>query len=89
MRRAGEILCSQRYDLVICDEINVAFQLHLLTEEQLMGLVQKKPASVELVFTGRGCPQKVLEQADLVTEMREIKHYYRTKGLLARKGIES
>ena len=89
MRRAGEILCSQRYDLVICDEINVAFQLHLLTEEQLMGLVQKKPASVELVFTGRGCPQKVLEQADLVTEMREIKHYCRTKGLLARKGIES
>lgn len=42
MRRAGEILCSQRYDLVICDEINVAFQLHLLTEEQLMGLVPEK-----------------------------------------------
>ena len=71
------------------EEINVAYQLGLLTEEQLLKLVQKKPASVELVFTGRGCPKSVLNQADLVTEMVEVKHYYHTKGLLARKGIES
>ena len=81
-------MLSGKYDVVIADEINVSFVLRLVTEEEMLGLIAEKPDSVELVFTGRGCPESVLEKADLVTEMKEIKHYYASKGLLARDGIE-
>ena len=85
---AQAALQSGQYDLVILDEINVAWQLGLLQETQLEQLAKLRPQPVELVYTGRGCPPALLQLADLVTEMQEVKHYYHTKGLLAREGIE-
>jgi cob(I)alamin adenosyltransferase len=60
----------------------------LITIDQLLELLDARPETVELVLTGRYCPEAVLERADLITEMREVRHYY-TRGVLARKGIES
>ncbi|MDR3332167.1 MAG: cob(I)yrinic acid a,c-diamide adenosyltransferase [Synergistaceae bacterium] len=83
-----EAMKSGRYQLIILDEANVAVKLGLLHERDLLTLVDEKPEMVELVFTGRCAPDALVERADLVTEMREIKHYY-TKGVIARRGIES
>ncbi len=88
LAKAAYALRQGRYDLVILDEINVACRLGLLSAADLLDLMAQRPASVELVYTGRGCPAEVLAQADLVTEMREVRHYYHTKKLLARDGIE-
>ena len=79
---------SGEYDVVILDEINIAYALKLVTAQQMLCIMDSKADTTELVFTGRGCPQEVLDKADLVTEMKEIRHYYATKGLLARDGIE-
>ena len=73
---------------MILDEILMAVWLELLDVEELLDLLDSKPANVELVLTGRRADPKLMERADLVTEMREIKHYYQ-QGVRARKGIES
>jgi cob(I)alamin adenosyltransferase len=78
---------SKQYDLVILDEANIAVYFALLTVDDLLALVEGKPDSVELVFTGRKADPRLLERADLVTEMNEVKHYYQ-KGVTARDGIE-
>ena len=83
----GEVLASGAYDVVIADEANVAVALHLISEDELLALIAQRPPQVELVLTGRGAPPSVLARADLVTEMRAVKHYY-DQGILARKGIE-
>lgn len=80
-------ITSGGYPLVILDEANIATLLQLLTVDDLIALIDARPAGVELVLTGRGAHPRVLERADLVTEMREIKHYYR-QGVMARTGIE-
>ena len=82
-----EALESGKYDVVIMDEINVAVHLKLLTTDDVLGMIARKPDSVELVLTGRGAPQAVINAADLVSEVREIKHYY-AAGVQARDGIE-
>jgi cob(I)alamin adenosyltransferase len=87
LAHAREIVASGRYDLVILDEINVAMDFHLIPTESVLDLIRSKPRGVELVLTGRGAPKRVIEAADLVTEMREIKHYYQ-RGKTARDGIE-
>ncbi|MGD0496085.1 MAG: cob(I)yrinic acid a,c-diamide adenosyltransferase [Candidatus Bathyarchaeia archaeon] len=74
-------------DIVILDEINVALSLKLIKTENVLNLIKKKPAQVELVLTGRNAPSEIVEAADLVTEMVEVKHPY-SKGFHARKGIE-
>jgi cob(I)alamin adenosyltransferase len=79
---------SGRYRLVVLDEANVAVKLGLLDESVLLDFVGERPELVELVVTGRGATDALMERADLVTEMREIKHYYH-KGVRARRGIES
>jgi cob(I)alamin adenosyltransferase len=84
LRRA---MLSRRYDLVIADEANVAVALGLLPAPSLLDLMDEKPESVELVVTGRKADRRVVARADLVTEMREIKHYFR-QGVPARPGIE-
>ena len=76
------------YDVVIADEINCAMMCKLLSEEDLMRVVDARPAATELVFTGRGASPAILARADLVTDMRAVKHYYTEKGLPARVGIE-
>lgn len=83
----GEALVGGHYDVVIADEVNVAVALQLISENELLALIARKPPEVELVLTGRGAPPSVLECADLVTEMRAVKHYY-DQGMSARKGIE-
>ncbi|MDD9302155.1 MAG: cob(I)yrinic acid a,c-diamide adenosyltransferase [Desulfobacter sp.] len=75
------------HDLVIAEEANVACMCNLISEKDLLRLVELKPVHVELVLTGRGAPDALIEQADLVTEMKEIKHYY-SQGVTARTGIE-
>jgi cob(I)alamin adenosyltransferase len=78
---------SQQYDVVILDEANIAVYFSLLTVDDLLALIDGKPDAVELVFTGRKADPRLLERADLVTEMKEVKHYYQ-KGIVARDGIE-
>lgn len=75
------------YDLVIADEIAVAVTYGLVTENEVIGLIEAKSAHTELVLTGRQASAAVLERADLVTEMREVRHPY-ARGLPARRGIE-
>jgi cob(I)alamin adenosyltransferase len=77
-----------RYDVVILDEADIAVYFGLFAVEDLLELIDAKPDAVELVITGRGADPRIVERADLVTEMREVKHYYR-QGVMARKGIES
>ena len=84
----GLALVSGDYDLVIADEANVAVALGLIEPDDLVALIDQRPEQVELVLTGRGAPDAVLARADLVTEMRCVRHYY-DRGVLARPGIES
>ncbi|KJS81038.1 MAG: cobinamide adenolsyltransferase [Peptococcaceae bacterium BICA1-8] len=79
---------SGEYDLVVLDEINVAVYFELIDVEDVVKLIKSKGPQVELVLTGRNCPQEIMDLANLVTEMREIKHYY-TEGVEARIGIEN
>ena len=75
------------YDLIILDEINMALYYGLLRIEEVIDAIQQKPPALFLVLTGRKANQKLIEMADLVTEMREIKHHYH-QGVPAQKGIE-
>lgn len=87
LERARGILTSGEYDLVVLDEINGAVGFGLVDVEQVLELMSLKPEKTELVLTGRNAHEKVIEAADLVTEMREVKHYYKA-GVPARTGIE-
>ena len=87
LTECAEAIASGKYPLVVLDEANIAVLLQLLTVDDLMTLIDSRPTGVELVLTGRGAHPRVLERADLVTEMREVKHYYR-QGVMARTGIE-
>jgi cob(I)alamin adenosyltransferase len=84
---AESVVKSGEYDIVILDEINVALNLKLISLERVLGLIKNKPRHVEIVLTGRYAPNEIIEIADLVTEMREVKHPY-NKGCQARRGIE-
>jgi cob(I)alamin adenosyltransferase len=83
----GAALRSGEYDVVIADEANVARGCKIVSEDDLIALIESRPPHVELVLTGRNAPAAVIERADLVTEMKAVKHYY-DKGILAREGIE-
>ena len=82
----GEIL-SERYDLVILDEINYAISYKMLAPEPVVETLKNKPENVHVILTGRNAHPALLEVADMVTEMREVKHPYQ-KGVLAQRGIE-
>ncbi|MBI2832425.1 MAG: cob(I)yrinic acid a,c-diamide adenosyltransferase [Chloroflexi bacterium] len=84
---AREAVMSGKYDLVVMDEVNVATSWNLIEVEDVVKLVEEKPQKVELIFTGRYAPDKLVELADLVTEVRKVKHPF-DKGIKARKGIE-
>lgn len=81
------VISSGEYHVVILDEVNIATHYNLLSVEDLLELIRIKPEHVEIVITGRYADEKIIDRADLVTEMKEIKHYY-SKGVEARKGIE-
>ena len=82
-----KVVMSGERDLVVLDEVNVAVDFGLVSVEDVLELVAKRPPHVELVLTGRYAHEKLLETADLVTEMRCVKHYY-DEGVQARVGIE-
>jgi cob(I)alamin adenosyltransferase len=84
---AREAVNSGRYDLVVLDEVNVAVDFHLITTDDVISLIKDKPSHVELILTGRGADTRLIEMADLVTEMVNVKHPF-DKGVKARQGIE-
>ena len=84
---AWDCMISGKYDVLILDEINCAVALGLVPAEDVLRMIQEKPEGVELVLTGRSADSRILEAADLVTEMREVKHPFR-RGVAARRGIE-
>ncbi len=81
------IMRSRDYDLIILDEANIAVSLGILSVEELLEVMDMKPVNVELVITGRYADQRIIARADLVTEMKDLKHYS-NKGIKARTGIE-
>jgi cob(I)alamin adenosyltransferase len=84
---AKETILGGKADIVVLDEINCAVDFGLLPVGEVLDLLRRKPDGMEIVLTGRGAPEAIVAAADLVTEMREIKHYY-AKGVDARVGVE-
>ena len=86
-RLAEEKLLSGEYDLVILDEINNAVHDGLITIDQVLSLLDRRPPHVHVILTGRSAHERLIQRAHLVTEMRDVKHPYR-EGILAQKGID-
>ncbi len=82
-----EIIAEGKYDVVILDEACIAVYYRLFSVQELINILKKKACTMEIIVTGRYAPGELIEVADLVTEMKEVKHYYR-EGVEARKGIE-
>ena len=87
LKKVREIMCSGKYQMIILDEANIATYYNLFSVDDLLDFIREKPEEVELVITGRMADPRIIQVADLVTEMKEIKHYYQ-KGVEARDGIE-
>ena len=87
LKKAEEAIRSGKYDMVILDEINIAVSFGLIMSYQVTGLIDTRPAGVELILSGRYAHPDVIAKADLVTEMKMVKHYF-SQGVMARKGIE-
>jgi len=87
LAKAREAMLSVKYDIIVFDEILTAHGFHLIMVKDMLDIINDKPDGIEVVFTGRNAPPEVVAAADLVTEMVEVKHYYR-KGIEARDGIE-
>lgn len=87
LREAAIALASGKYGLVVLDEANIATYFGLITPGELLDAVDKRHGSTEVVLTGRYASDEVVEEADLVTEMQEVRHYY-AKGILSREGID-
>jgi len=86
-RRAEELVRDEALDMLILDEINVAVSFKLIALERVIEFMKRKPPRLELILTGRYAPAEMIDLADTVTEMKEIKHHY-SRGVEARKGIE-
>lgn len=87
IERLHEVMISGNYDVIIVDEANGAVSAKIIDVDNLISLINARPDNIELILTGRNAHKKVIECADLVTEMKSIKHYY-DSGVPARKGIE-
>jgi cob(I)alamin adenosyltransferase len=87
LKKCTEAMFSGEYTIIILDEINVALYFKLLTVKDIHDFLDKKPDNIEVILTGRYAPESIIERADLVTEMKEIKHTH-NKGVQAREGIE-
>ncbi|MDF2634306.1 MAG: cob(I)alamin adenosyltransferase [Pelosinus sp.] len=87
LQEARQELLSEKWDMIILDEINYAIKFGILSLEAVLELLEAKPDAVHLVLTGRDARPEIIDKADLVTEMKEIKHPYK-KGIKAQKGIE-
>jgi cob(I)alamin adenosyltransferase len=87
LEKVKKIISSKIYDVVILDEINIALKFKLLKFKDITDIIKNAPKNLEIVLTGRYAPLALLKAADLISEVKEIKHYYK-KGIRARKGIE-
>ena len=87
LKISKEKINSRKYDIVILDEINYAVKLNLIKIEDVLSLIKSKPKNMDLVLTGNYAKSELIEIADLVTEMKEIKHPFQ-KGIKAKKGID-
>lgn len=87
LQRAIIAMNSGEYDIIVFDEIITSHFFHLITLEQMLDIIRTKPDGIEVIFTGRYAPRDLIEAADLVTEMTEVKHYFE-QGVMARDGIE-
>ena len=88
LEESTEVLAGGRYDIAVLDEACIALHYRLFSTQDLLDAVRGRADGVEVVITGRRAPKELIDAADLVTEMREVKHYY-ARGVKARKGIES
>jgi len=88
VKRAKAAVSNGQYDVVVLDEIIVARFFELINDHDMQGILSSRLDTVELLLTGRGASDQLIEQADLVTNMQEVKHYY-NKGVIARIGIEN
>jgi cob(I)alamin adenosyltransferase len=87
LEESAEILKNSEYDIVILDEANIAVYFGLFSIEELIEIIENRKESIEVIITGRYADPMLIDFADLVTEMREVKHYY-LQGIEARTGIE-
>ncbi len=87
LEEMSKIIKNGNHDVVIMDEVNIALYYKLFEIDELIELMKSKPGHVELILTGRYAPKEIIDVADLVTEMKEVKHYYQD-GIQAREGIE-
>ncbi len=87
LSEVAEVIANDNFDMVILDEACIAIYYKLFSSKELIDAIRQKPGSMEIIITGRYADDELVEIADLVTEMKEVKHYY-TRGIQARKGIE-
>ncbi len=87
LRRAEEIMENEECDILVLDELNITLHFGLLGTDEVLEALKKKPARMEVIITGRCMPPEIAEKADLITEMKMVKHPYE-KGITAREGIE-
>jgi cob(I)alamin adenosyltransferase len=87
IEKVKSLMASGNYDIIILEEASVVAEFGLISVNDILDMISSKPDNIELVITGRGAAPEVVEKADLVTEMKEIKHYFKT-GVQARTGIE-
>jgi len=87
LKRAEEAFLSGRYGMVILDEVNVAMACGLVEVSLLIGLLERRPPGLDVVLTGRYCPKEIMDVADTVSEVKELKHHFK-KGVAAREAIE-
>lgn len=87
LEKARRAMASGQYGLIILEEANVAVHFGLFSLEELLNLIADKPEGLEIIITGRGARPEIIDRADLVTEMKSVKHYF-DKGVTARTGIE-
>ncbi len=87
LKKIEQIILSNKYDVIILDELTIALFYNLITAKEVIDVLDKRNKDIEVIITGRYAPKELLDYADLVTEMKEVKHYY-YKGVLSRDGID-
>ena len=85
---AKEKILSENYRMIVLDELTYLMTYGMVGEDDVVDFLKNRPPAIHVVVTGRGAPQSLIDAADLVTEMKEIKHYFNTQNLEAREGIE-
>jgi len=87
LERVKKIIACKKFRLIILDEINIILKLGLVSIKEVLDLIKHTPDGIELVLTGRYAPLQLIRAADLVSQIKEVKHYYK-RGFRSRKGIE-